>query len=430
MRRYLFLLAGALVVVLVGPAGASNDPLFGSQWGMSKIGAEQAWSTGAGNGVVIAVVDSGADLDHPDLRAKILSGHDFVDGDSTPEDGNGHGTHVSGIAAAVTGNGVGVAGAAPGAKILPVRVLDNDGKYLCAGGCSDPVSSGIHWAADYGAAVINLSLADIGQEIFGASFVDALEYAWTKGSIPVVAAGNSFIFGSGFRNTHALVVAATDKNDEIASYSNGVGSAMWGISAPGGDGNGADEIISTWLGGQYAYLSGTSMAAPHVSGAAAVLRGLGLSPQATVDRLLATAKDLGNPGADSIYGAGRLDLAKAVQGLSSTSSSSSPAPSASSGARTGSQSTGSPGPGGSGGGGSVGGSSSSSPGADSLKGGESGKAGGSSGQENQAAPGGDGGEPKENSGGAGGSSKTLFLAIGVAFLLGLGVWIVRSSYVS
>lgn len=290
---------------------AGNDPLFAKQWGFSVIGAPTAWSVGTGAGVTIAVVDSGVDLNHEDLRSKLLPGKDFVNSDDSAQDDFGHGTHVAGTAAAVTGNGVGGAGTAPGASILPVKVLDN----LGTGSVAD-VSAGIEWAADRGAQVINLSLGPnaVTGSLFGNGLGDAVNHAWSRGSIVVIAAGNDYLFPSSAGDIPAIVVTATTRQDQKAGYASTVGPAKWGLAAPGGAGglNEADDILSTLPNKAYGYMAGTSMAAPHVAGAAAVLRGMGLSPQATIDRLLATAKDLGAPGRDDVYGAGRLDLACAV----------------------------------------------------------------------------------------------------------------------
>ena len=303
------------------PAQAAvNDPGYPQQWGMKVIGAEQAWATGRGAGITIAVVDSGMFFGHEDFASgKILPGRNFIEDGKRPDDDVGHGTHVAGIAAASTNNGRGVVGVAPDAKILPVRVLENDGTGVGTGTAAD-VSAGIRWAVDNGAHIVNLSLGSQLQGILGASFVDAVRYAWDRGVICVVAAGNSFVTGSGFRNEPALVVSATNRNDTKPTYSSSVGQAKWGIAAPGGEGEGADAILSTYWTpanepNMYTRASGTSMAAPHVAGAAAILRGLGLTPQQTVDRLLGTAKDIGAAGPDSTFGAGRLDVAKAVVGL-------------------------------------------------------------------------------------------------------------------
>ncbi len=317
MHRILGVLALtlALVVGLPGVAAASDDPFFPQQWNLTTVGAEAAWDVGRGAGTVIAVVDTGIDLDHEDLAAKLLKGRSFIAPGASPQDANGHGTHVAGIAAASTGNAAGVAGVAPDAMILPIQVLGSRGV-----GNVTAVAEGIRFAADSGATVINLSFGEVSTEVsLAPAFIDAIRYAWDKGSIPVVAAGNSFVRASGFTDEPAIVVTSTTRDDSRPGYASGVGMAKWGIAAPGGDGSPGSRceiesgIVSTYVRGEYACLVGTSMAAPHVSGAAAVLRGLGLSPQQVVDQLLATADDLGDAGQDTTYGAGRLNLARAVQ---------------------------------------------------------------------------------------------------------------------
>lgn len=309
----------AFVALLGGarPASSSNDTYWSNLWGIRKIGADKAWATGTGKGVTIAIVDTGVDPTHEDLRRNVISGWDVIAGDATPRDENGHGTHVAGIAAAVANNGLGVAGVAPDAKIMPVRVLGPDGT-----GSSTDVDTGIRWAADHGAKVINLSLGDniVIEDVSGGSMASAVDYAWSKGAICVVAAGNSGFFRTEFQQSKAIIVTATRPDDQQASYATSVGLAPWGIAAPGGDSNDgqASEILSSFWsskGSKYAYEMGTSMATPHVSGAAAILRGLGLTPQQTVDRLLSTAKDIGPSGNDMTFGHGRLDVAAAVAGL-------------------------------------------------------------------------------------------------------------------
>jgi subtilisin family serine protease len=160
--------------------------------------------------------------------------------------------------------------------------------------------------------------------ISGGTLTDAVNYAWSHGVIPVVSAGNEGLFRSELRQAKAIVVTATTPDDRKASYATGVGFAPWGMAAPGGTDEGGEKnmILSTFWdadGRKYAYQMGTSMAAPHVAGAAAVLRGMGLSPQQTVNRLLNTAKDLGARGKDSVFGAGRLDVAAATLGQTGSS---------------------------------------------------------------------------------------------------------------
>jgi thermitase len=329
----LALIASASFGVLVHapPASATNDCFYDRQWGLKAVGAPAAWATGTGAGTTIAVVDTGVDLQHEDLKTKISGGKNFVDPAKSAQDDHGHGTHVAGIAAAAANNNLGVASVAPDARILPVKVLDSKGQAP-SGSITEEgiVEAGIRYAADQGAAVINLSLGDTGiTRPLGSSFASAVRYAWSKGSIPVVSAGNNgdpnstYFTSSNFANEPAIVVTALTPSSERAPYASKTGAAKWGIAAPGGAGtaNADDNIISTWwLAGSpnaYGSAAGTSMAAPHVSGAAAILRGLGLTPQQTVDRLLATARDLGDPGNDSTYGHGALDVAKAVAGLGS-----------------------------------------------------------------------------------------------------------------
>ena len=320
-----------------------DDPVYtqGLQWGLERIGAADAWSQATGRGVTIAIVDSGADLNHEDLRTKVVGSVSCIGANNDPtkcsgsaQDDNGHGTHVSGIAAAATNNSLGVAGVAPDAKLLAVRVLANDcsdNNGCTASGTSGDVSAGVRWAVDHGAKVVNLSLGGGAvQSALGCSFCDAIDYAWSKGVIAVVAAGNDAMLPSGFGNQPAVVVTATTRDDTRASYSNSsssvVRSARWPVAAPGGEaeteasdcatgGTPKGILSSYWIAGdanQYACLAGTSMAAPHVSGALAVLLSTGLSPQGAIDRLLATAKDLGPLGRDSSFGYGRIDLAKAL----------------------------------------------------------------------------------------------------------------------
>lgn len=329
-----------LLLLLTGTAvAAPNDEYFEEQYGLEKIEAEEAWGHSVGDGIVIAIVDTGIDKDHVDLNltGKIVKGIDLVDPGtypddetSKPEDCNGgtynpgHGTHVSGIAGAITNNQIGVAGTAPGAKLMPVRVLNK-----CGEGTVPDVNEGIVWAADNGAKVINLSLGDdvVFRNVAGSSIEDGIDYAFEKGAVVVIAAGNDVLLPSGYRDVNALVVQATNENDARPIYSNSTSDAKWGIAAPG------HEILSTVPNNRLAYLSGTSMAAPHVSGAAAILLCLGLTQEQTIERLLDTADNIGPLNAE------RLNVGKAVQGEGTCF-------------RSGSTGSGNPGPGGGGGGGS------------------------------------------------------------------------------
>ena len=249
-----------------------------------------------GSGVTIAVVDTGIDLDHPDLKSKIVGPVSCIGGACATggNDDHGHGTHVAGIAAAATGNGVGIAGVAPSAKLMAVKVLEADG----SGDCND-IALGIRYAADHGARVINLSL---GPELPGLLAVllqggcindleDAATYAWNKGIFVVIAAGNNGL-NSVYDSTALEVVGATGPDDQASSYSNSGAD----VYAPGGDASSCAAstcIFSTWTGGGYALAQGTSMAAPHVSGIAALLVARGYSNGQIRQRLAATADNVG-----------------------------------------------------------------------------------------------------------------------------------------
>jgi subtilisin family serine protease len=314
------------------PTGSSpNDPLLGRQWGLDQIKVAGAWSRGAlGAGATIAVVDTGVDLNHPDLQSKLLPGVDMVSGETcTPgaQDLNGHGTHVAGIAAAATNNGIGVAGVAPSASILPVRVLDSTGS-----GSGDDIANGIRWAADHGAQVINLSLGNDVPVVDVTGLGTAVDYAWNHGAVIVAAAGNSTSPLCGFpaASAHAICVAATDSSGFPSFYSNFPLRLDGGVAvrAPGGDGSGDcgpdGDIWSTyWPGASgadaeacppkgYEPLAGTSMATPFVSGIAALLRGAGLSNQQVVDCIQRTSSNGGNY--DPIFGYGIVNAEAAVAG--------------------------------------------------------------------------------------------------------------------
>lgn len=306
----------AILIALALPASASaaGDPRRGEQWNLSQIHADAAHATSTGAGAVIAVVDSGAQLDHPDLAGRLVAGHDFVQDDATPQDGNGHGTHVSGIAVADTGNGIGVASVAPGAKVMPVRVLDDSGA-----GDSATVARGIDYARTHGADVINLSL---GSEIpivgaMGGDEIDAaIRRAIAAGIVVVAASGNNGVpvCEQPAANDGLLCVGAVDKRGQRSFFSS-FGQGL-GVVAPGGSGLGGDEdVLSTVPPSTYDFLAGTSQATPHVSGVAALLVSLGVRGQAAVKRILATARDLGPAGDDAQYGHGEVDALAAVSGL-------------------------------------------------------------------------------------------------------------------
>ena len=333
-------LAAVLPIALVtqaaaGAAGAGpNDPFFPAQWNLVKVGAPAAWTKSTGSGIVIGVVDTGVDLSHQDLAGKVLATTDCVGsgGQETSctgsgQDDNGHGTHVSGIAAADTNNGLGIAGMAPGAKLVVAKALDSNGS-----GNFNDVNAGIEWAVDHGARVVNLSLgADVPGlgGLVGGSLAPGVNYAWSHGAVAVIAAGNENFFGLGSSNygdVNAVIVGATGPHDEVAPYSSPLGNAKWALVAPGGDGADAGGnpvctgtaqtscIVSTYWSAsnptsEYAYDQGTSMATPMVSGTLALLLATGLTPAQAVGRLLSSADKSVSCGQDC---AGRLDAAGAV----------------------------------------------------------------------------------------------------------------------
>ncbi len=278
-----------------------SDPDWSAQYGLVNIRAPSGWSLSTGSpAVTIAIIDTGVDLGHPDLSAKIVGGHDFVNNDNSAQDDNGHGTHVAGIAAAVTNNGRGVAGVSWGARIMPVKVLDAAGNGTFA-----DVAAGITWAADHGAQVINLSL---GGTSASSVLQDAVDYASAKGVVIVAAAGN---YGANFvlypaRFPNVIAVAATDSTNARADFSD-YGPEV-DVAAPGVD------ILSTFPGG-YGYLSGTSMSTPFVAGLAAILRGIpgSGSPDAIAFDMESTALDLGPSGPDSFYGYGLIQMDAAIR---------------------------------------------------------------------------------------------------------------------
>jgi subtilisin family serine protease len=327
-RRVVAVLAGlALAAVFSPPANASDDPFFEKQWGISTVGAPAAWAKSTGKGIRIGIVDTGIDLSHEDLAARIVESTSCIDtqGNSlncqgSAQDDFGHGTHVAGIAAAVKDNGAGIAGVAPDAELVVAKVFKG------ATASSDDVVAGIKWVVDHGAKVVNLSLGDalfVVAATFGSRLVEGVDYAWAHGAIPVVASGNDNLFGLGigskeYSDLNALVVGATGKDDVQAGYSSPTGSAKWALLAPGGSGDGdeTNDIYSTFWRkdktNQYAYLSGTSMAAPQVTGAVALLLAQGYTQQGAVDRILATVDRRVSCGPDSPTCKGRLDVASAV----------------------------------------------------------------------------------------------------------------------
>lgn len=275
-----------------------NDTYYnnGVQYAPQLTKTNLAWDITKGLSTQeIAVVDTGVNYNHEDLAGKVKLGYDFVQNDNDPMDRNDHGTHVAGIAAAKTNNGLGIAGMAPNTSILAVRVLDARG----SGSLTD-VADGIVYAADYGAEVINLSL---GCDCHTQTLEDAVNYAWNKGSVVVAAAGNDGVSTTFEPASYAnvIAVAATDSNDNLASFSN-FGSWV-DVAAPGVD------IASLTIRG-YAYMSGTSMASPNVAGLAGLLAGQGRNNSQIRAAIENTADKISGTGTYFQYG--RINAYNAV----------------------------------------------------------------------------------------------------------------------
>jgi subtilisin family serine protease len=305
----------ALLLCLALPAGASAaDPLRSQQWGLDMIQADPAHSTSTGSGALVAVIDTGVLASHEDLAGRLVPGRDFVQtpNDDTPQDENGHGTHVTGIIAADANNGKGIEGVAPSAHVMPIRVLDATGS-----GDADTVAKGIDYAVAHNADVINLSLGgDAVSTIIGGDdkFTQAVQNATSHGVVVVAAAGNDTApFCEQPTVTGPLLcVGAVDRRGMRTFYS-----SSGDIVAPGGSavlGGSDEDILSTWNDGQYQTDAGTSQATPHVTGVAALLVSLGLHGQAVVDRIKATATPA-DPTLCPMCGAGIVNAKAAVAGL-------------------------------------------------------------------------------------------------------------------
>jgi len=315
-------------------AESPNDPYFKNQYALHNTGQEIgsggpkgkaksdiratiAWDETKGAAeTVIAIIDTGVDLLHPDIKNKILSaGRDFANNDFDATDDNGHGTHVAGIAAADTNNNVGIAGVAWNCKILPIKATDEEGN-----GYYSWMIDGLIWAADNGADVINISL---GGDSPATSLRDALKYAYDKGIVISASAGNdgrTVVYPAAY-DAYCLAVAASDYNDDRVSWSN-FGSQI-DIAAPG------ERILSlvpTWYPERiwfdpkaipYGYGSGTSMAAPHVAGLAALIKSLKpwLKADQVMDIIRYSADDVNSSthkGKDDYIGYGRINMEKAL----------------------------------------------------------------------------------------------------------------------
>lgn len=315
MGRRLVLALLACSALLPAPAARATttpvgDPLRSEQYPLGALHLPPAWLRSRGEGQVIAIVDTGVDRRHPDLADHLLAGIDLVDGDDDPDDPNGHGTHVAGLAAAIGGNGEGITGAAPEARLLPVRALRADGS-----GSARTLADGVDWAVVHGADVVNLSIG--GDGLAPALFENgplsrAVRNAAARGVVVVAAAGNGGDTETAYRPTvPVLVVNATDRDGDPAPFTTS-GDPI-ALAAPG-----VGVVSSTpraptvrWPTGTDGYdaMDGTSMSAALVSGVAALLLAQGLSAEETRDVLVTTAS---NPDHDPRLGAGLVDADAAV----------------------------------------------------------------------------------------------------------------------
>ena len=301
-------------VRITGDGEPVNDPYRDFQWNLDQVDAESAWRHSMGEGVLVAVLDTGVSPNGPDGISAIVEGFDFVNDDPDPADDNGHGTHVAGTIAQATDNGVGVAGLAPGASVLPVKVLDGEGS-----GWTSTLIEGIAFAVDNGADVINMSL---GSSSSSDSLRTAIDDAVAAGVLVVAATGNDDADQVGYPAAYpgVLAVGAIDAAAQRASYSNY--GAEIDLVAPGGDnsvdhnGDGLKDGIlqETVIGGSFNYFlyQGTSMASPHVAAAGALLIGAGASAEEAADLLTSTAMDSDIDGWDERTGWGAVQPAAAL----------------------------------------------------------------------------------------------------------------------
>jgi thermitase len=280
-----------------------NDNLYQKyQWNLPLIETVQGWQLNRGaNDIIVAVVDTGVDTKHPDLQGQLLPGYNVISGSDDPQDDVGHGTHVTGVIAALVNNNLGVAGMTWYNKVLPVKVLDQTGA-----GSTYSVAQGIIWATDHGAKVMNLSLGNYADSGF---LHDAIQYAYDKDVAIIAASGNDNTEQPGYPAAYPEVfaVAASDSQNEKAPFSN-YGDYI-DVTAPG------VSIASTYPNDQYAALSGTSMASPHVTALAALIRSANPNLKNTdvYEIMRQSAQDLGDQGHDKYFGYGLIDVVKAIQ---------------------------------------------------------------------------------------------------------------------
>jgi subtilisin family serine protease len=333
--RAVVAVASGIAALLLGfwPSAAFADSVRRDQWQIRELDARSAWALSNGEGVTVAVIDSGVDATHPDLIGQVLPGADFVDGTSDGRvDPVGHGTTVAALIAGRDDDSSGVVGLAPHAKILPVRVLDKNNKY------DDPavVAKGITWAVDHGATVINLSL---GGQLRSDVLAEALAYA-AEHDVVVIACTGNVAAGSASREVwyparEAGVIAVAGLVGLVGTEAALAPVPSDRPAAGGGGGSGSSEslwtgsltgaptvltapavnLLGAKAGGGYWRVQGTSFAAPLVAATASLIRSRypTMTAPNVINRLISTARDLGKPGRDDQYGYGEVDPVAALR---------------------------------------------------------------------------------------------------------------------